>query len=45
MTATLLCGLYGLCVILPVNLHGRATLNSPPWYVHMHICTLNAACI
>lgn len=29
--ATLLCALYGLCVILPVNLHGRATLNSPPW--------------
>ena len=31
--ATLLCALYGLCVILPVNLHGRATLNSPPWCV------------
>lgn len=31
--ATLLCALYGLCVILPVNLHGKATLNSPPWCV------------
>jgi hypothetical protein len=31
--ATFLCALYGLCVILPVNMSGKATLNSPPWCV------------
>ena len=36
--AVLLCSLYGLCVILPVNQHGKATLTSPPWCVRARAC-------
>ena len=38
--ATFACALYGVCVILPVNMHGKATLTSPPWgaeYTTAHI--------
>lgn len=36
----LLCSLYGLCVILPVNMMGEAVFTSPPWgatYTTAHI--------
>lgn len=35
-----LCSLYGLCVILPVNMQGQAVFTSPPWgaaYTTAHI--------
>lgn len=43
---TFLCALYGLCVILPVNLHGKATFTSPPWgavYTTAHIGPLSSS--
>lgn len=42
----LLCSLYGICVILPVNMMGEAVFTSPPWgaaYTTAHIGPLASA--
>ena len=43
---TFLCALYGLGVILPVNMQGQATFTSPPWgaaYTTAHIGPLDTS--